>query len=267
MKIYEIIAEESRTPAQAFLLYFENSDQYIIELTENCEDLQLPLILSSFAKKGILTIGPAWSRRFVETRIIPHERQNLGAILRRYGLKEYDTSRLLELSKGRCAQDDFAILSVKQLPDSLISRQADCLKEAVYLHDGILMTELFDKRIVFYDLSPLILSDQRFSFAKDDPERIKEAEIIAGGYGIHWNEAVYLMKEELSPLTVSYHPDSDDLRRFYDSVVLSTSEVCKLLRCSRQYINSLIRANRLIPYRKLDNIQLFQKGDIRKLLW
>lgn len=66
-------------------------------------------------------MDPESSRLWVELRIIPPDRQNLGMILRDNGLDEYDPFRLLILAGGRCAQDDCFIVKLKetQLPEPL----------------------------------------------------------------------------------------------------------------------------------------------------
>ena len=161
MKLYELINENSKSEALAFLLYYEKSASYIIEINSDIEEKDLPLILSSFFNKGIYTVDPNWSEKFVETRIIPRDRQNLSSVLQRYGLKEYNTGKLLDLSKGRCAQDDCAILPSSAVPDWLKKRQKSNIREAVFLHDMLLMMECEDDQFYFTDLKPLILNNQR----------------------------------------------------------------------------------------------------------
>ena len=88
-----------------FLLYYEREREFNIELPEDADIWETPLLLSSFVKKGQLTVPDVWARIWVEQRIVPRDRQNLGAILRENGLSDYDVFALLDLSDGRCAQD------------------------------------------------------------------------------------------------------------------------------------------------------------------
>ena len=60
---------------------------------------ETPLILSSFLKKGQKTINAYWSRIWVQQRIVPSDRQNLGMILRDNGLDFYDEYKLLTMTK------------------------------------------------------------------------------------------------------------------------------------------------------------------------
>ena len=267
MKLYELINENSKSEALAFLLYYEKSASYIIEINSDIEEKDLPLILSSFFNKGIYTVDPNWSEKFVETRIIPRDRQNLSSVLQRYGLKEYDTGKLLDLSKGRCAQDDCAILPINTIPDWLKKRQEANIREAVFLHDMLMMLECEDDRFYFTDLRPLILNNQRLSFLKEQSYPFEKTEVMPGGYGIYLDDTISIMKDDLFKYRIEYQPDSADLKKFFETGILSTGEVCRKLNCSRQYVNILIKKNKLKIYKKFDNSNLFLRSDISKLLW
>lgn len=88
-----------------YLIYHEPSRSFYIELPDGADSWDMPLLLSSFADHGEYSIGSAWSRRFVQQRIVPQDRQNIGQILRDNDLSEYDEFSLLMLSMGRCEQD------------------------------------------------------------------------------------------------------------------------------------------------------------------
>lgn len=267
MKLYEIVNESEKTDTEACLIHYEKADVFVAEIKESSSGDLLPLILASFIEKGIYTIDPVWSRRFVESRIIPHERQNLGAILKRYGLNVYDCGKLLELSKGRCAQDDCAILPLSKEPEWLIRRQASSLKDALVLHDTLVMMQFQNNEIHFADLQSLIDSDKRFSFLAGRPSSFEDLKLIPGGHGICWNDSIYLMNKELSAFLIDYQPGSDDLYKFFDTTLLSTRDVCQKLNCSRQYVDSLLKRNKLQVARDLDSTRLFFRSDINKLKW
>ena len=113
----------------AWLLYYEREDTFHIEISEDVDEWDAPLILSSFVKRGVRALDPYWSRVWVEQRIIPRDRQNLGMILKENGLHEYDTHRLLVLSDGRCAQDECFITPLRTgaFPQELSRRLAGTL--------------------------------------------------------------------------------------------------------------------------------------------
>ena len=121
----------------AWLLYYEREDTFHIEISEDVDEWDAPLILSSFVKRGVRALDPYWSRVWVEQRIVPRDRQNLGMILKENGLKEYDAYRLLVLSDGRCAQDECFITPLKTgaFPQELSRRLAGTLSCIVPVPD------------------------------------------------------------------------------------------------------------------------------------
>ena len=64
-----------------------------------------------------------------------------------------------------------------------------------------------------------------------------------------------------------YHFTTDEeLKQFIADNIISTGEVAELLGCSRQYINQLIKENKLIPIKKINYITLFLKSDVEARL-
>ena len=92
-----------------YLIYYEKSGRFCIELNPVADEWDMPLLLSSFARRSIFTLSFHWSRIWVEQRIIPPDRQNPGMILREYGLKEYDPFALLMIAKGRYAKTGITV--------------------------------------------------------------------------------------------------------------------------------------------------------------
>lgn len=96
----------------AFLTYNTETEEYSIRIAENATINDVPMMMEPFVEKGQLEMGPEWSRRWVEERVVPPGRQNLGEILRAHGLEEYNAFALLEASCGTSSQDYFVV----QLP-------------------------------------------------------------------------------------------------------------------------------------------------------
>ena len=110
MRTFEIYnASRRKHKACAQLTYDSDRDDVRIEIDKGTSIDDLPLMLGLFAQKGQFEVGDKWARRWIEERIPPQSRQNLGEILRANGLSEYDPIELLSLGKGRSAQDDFLI--------------------------------------------------------------------------------------------------------------------------------------------------------------
>lgn len=115
MKIYAIRdASISKERDLAWLLYYPEAGEYHIEISEEVDEWEAPLLLSSFVKRGKRSLDPDASRQWAELRVIPPDRQNLGMILRDNGLEEYDPYRLLTLAGGRCAQDDCFLVPLRE---------------------------------------------------------------------------------------------------------------------------------------------------------
>lgn len=110
MKCFEIYnaAKRNRIPC-ACLFYDETKNKMHIQVSEIAQPADLPLMLGLFVEQGQYTIPDKWTRRWVEERVPPQGRQNLGEILRAHSLDAYDEIALLEAAAGRSAQDDFLL--------------------------------------------------------------------------------------------------------------------------------------------------------------
>lgn len=110
MKSFDIYntAKRSRKPvAQLFYDAAKNKMKIVVGQDVSSDDL--PLMLALFVEKGKRTIPDKWARKWVEERVPPQGRQNLGEILRANGLDTYDEIALLEAAQGRSSQDDFLL--------------------------------------------------------------------------------------------------------------------------------------------------------------
>ena len=80
-----------------------------IDIPEDVSYKDAPFMISLFLKKGIRSMNSEWSMRWVQSRIIPSSRQNIGEILRVNGMRSYDEHKLLLKNEGRSCQDEFYI--------------------------------------------------------------------------------------------------------------------------------------------------------------
>ena len=82
MRIFAIRDGNADVPKDlAYLFYYEKDKTFYIELPEGADEWETPLLLSSFVKRGETTVNPYWSKLWVQQRIIPTDRQNLGQVL------------------------------------------------------------------------------------------------------------------------------------------------------------------------------------------
>ena len=113
MRVFDIYdaSKRGRKPV-AQLVYDAEAGEMGITISEDAKPSDLPLMLSLFAERGQREVPDEWARRWIEERIPPRGRQNLGEILRAQGLDDYDEFELLISSEGRSSQDDFLIREV-----------------------------------------------------------------------------------------------------------------------------------------------------------
>ena len=96
-----------RRKPEAWLMYDESTEKFSALIDQNADSKRLPIILGTLFEQGHTTIDDYWARKFVKERIVPSERQNIGAVLKAVGLTEYKEIDMLKLSMGHCSQDDF----------------------------------------------------------------------------------------------------------------------------------------------------------------
>lgn len=191
MKVFAIRDESgNRKKDLAYLLYYENEKKFYIELPEEADPWETPLLLSSFVKRGEKTINSYWSLMWVRQRIIPSDRQNLGQVLKENGLEEYDEFALLMLADGRCAQDDYYLvpLSEKDLPIELWERYQKRIEDVVPLEKGNLLVFFRDGLLKKVDVGKAVENDRRFLPILNRKDFFEKIGIQIGGYGVQWGE-------------------------------------------------------------------------------
>ena len=249
-----------------YLFYYERSRRFFAELLEGVDEWEAPFIFSSFVKKNIRSIDSEWSMKFVQQRIIPADRQNLGDILKANNLSVYDEYKLLQLSEGRCAQDELFLvkISAEKLLPEIVSR----LKRKV--RDVLPMTGL--RATVFYmndtariiDLKELCGSDRRFDHIFRNEDLYHNIRVSPGGNGIEWGEERFLPAERLYTSGIESPLCYSDVLAFVKKRVIDTTETAELLNCSRQYINQLTKNEKISPLKNGSNNNLFLKADLEK---
>ena len=114
MVVFEIRNKAENKRLLGYLLYYESSKRFFTEILDGLDEWSAPFIFAGHIKKGIYSIDSVWSGKFVSQRIIPPDRQNLGSIIKSNGLKFYDEFKMLQLSEGRCAQDELYIVRIQE---------------------------------------------------------------------------------------------------------------------------------------------------------
>lgn len=270
MKIFAIRDESMIEQTDlAYLLYYELEKRFYIELSENADPWETPLLLSSFVKKGETTVNSYWSRMWVQQRIIPTDRQNLGQVLKDNGLKEYDEFDLLMLAMGRCAQDDYYLVPMDEaeLPLEIRKRFSKRIEDIVPLDNYCLLVFFRDGAVRKCDLKAYFQKTPAFQVLLRKEDFFYAADLQPGGYGVEWDVNLSVTDEYLYrtgknvPLSVS------DFRNFVVHRIVNVAEAAELLGCSRQNIDYLTRAGKLHPVKSSGKNTLYFKSEILKRNW
>ena len=266
MKLFAIKDEtDSSGKTLAWLIYYEAEKRFYIELPDDADPWETPMLLSSVLKRGERTVNAYWSKLWVQQRIVPLDRQNLGQILRDNTLDTYDEYELLMLANGRCAQDDYYLVPMteSELPDSLATRFLKRVEDVVPLADKHLLVFFRDGAVKKCDVPPLAAllpirnSDSLFCTVA----------VQAGGYGVCWGENLNLSDGSLYDSGKDVPLSLDDFRSFVENRIVNTAEAAELLDCSRQNIDDLVRRGKLHPVKTLPKNKLFLKSELTQRKW
>ena len=158
----------------AYLMYYEKEKQFYIEIDEKTDEWELPVSLSPFLKKGIRSVNSYWSRVWVQQRIVPTDRQNLGHVLRDNGLKEYDEFRLLVISGGRCVQDSCYIAPVEEKVLNIVleKRFRRKIDSAVTAGKNILIVFFKDGKTKKCNIKKIAGGDRGYAFLEANEDYI-----------------------------------------------------------------------------------------------
>lgn len=267
MKIFAIRDTNDTTEKDlGYLLYYEREKIFYIELPEDADFWNTPLLLSSFAKRNIRTINPYYSKLWVQQRIVPSDRQNLGQILKENGLKEYDEFELLMLANGRCEQDDYYLSPVVcAYLERFAKRYQYKVEDVIPLKNGMLIVFFRDGSVKKCDAKELL--GQRYQGIWNNAELFQKVSIQVGGYGVVWGENCFISDEKLYTSGIDIPLEMEDFESYVRNRVVSTKEATELLDCSRQNIDDLVRRNRLEPLKVDAKNKLFCKKDIEQRMW
>ncbi len=65
MKIFAIKSDD-RADMLAYLIYYEKDKRFFIELPDNADPWETPIILSSFTERKVTTLNSYWSKKWVQ---------------------------------------------------------------------------------------------------------------------------------------------------------------------------------------------------------
>ena len=270
MKIFAIRDESAADQIDlAYLLYYEMEKRFYIELPENADPWETPLLLSSFVKNGETSINSYWSKMWVQQRIVPTDRQNLGQVLKDNNLKEYDEFGLLMLSMGRCAQDDYYLVPIEesQLPEKIRRRFDRLIEDVIPLNDFALLIFFRDGSVKKCSIWDRYKNAPSFQVLFKNEDFFFAINLQPGGHGVEWDVNINVSAATLYrtgtkvPLTVS------DFQNFVVHRVVNVAEAAEILGCSRQNIDYLTKTGKLHPIKSSGKNTLYLKSEVLKRNW
>ena len=265
MKIFEIIDDENRLTVGT-LLYYEKEKAFIIELVEGLDEWTSPLLFTKRVKKGELTIPRSLSYTWVKERVIPSGRQNIGSILSTHRLKEYDEMKFLELSKGRCSQDELHIIEINSLPEYVLERQKKNLIDMTVLGRSQVLCFFADHTVRKIPLESLKEIEKIDSVIRNRP-LFETCTLGVDGYYITFNNSIdvpaWLLHNKGKSIAIEY----EDFLFFAKNSIVDTTQSCDMLDCSRQNLSYFVSQKQLIPLKENVKGNLYLKKDITKFKW
>lgn len=270
MKVFAIRnEEENRSKDLAYLIYYEADKRFYIELPDDADPWETPLLLSSFVKRGEKTVNAYWSKVWVRQRIVPTDRQNLGQVLKANGLTEYDEYKLLMLADGRCAQDSYYLVPVDEaiVVKRFYDRYEKKIEDVIPLNGNSLLVFFRNGKVKKCDIAEMKQNDRVFKPVLASEAIFQRVAVQTGGYGVRWGENATIADSELYETGVAVPLTMDDFISFITNRVVSTVEAAEMLDCSRQNINDLVARDRLHPVKTEQKMKFFLKSEILQRLW
>ena len=252
-----------------YLVYYEKAEAFYIELPEDADPWDIPPILSSFMKRGEHSVNSYWSRLWVEQRIMPHDRQNIGQVIRDNGLETYDVFSLLMLSMGRCAQDDYYLVPISEndLPAECLRRAGRRVEEVIPLYERKLLVAFRDGTVRKCDMTAYFTSHRSFEILLNHPEYMTQVKVQVGGHGIMWDDNLTIPAHELYRMGKKVPLTLEELRQIMAAQVIDASEAAEILNCSRQYVSELVKLGKLHPIKASEKSTLFLRSEVQKRNW
>ncbi len=265
MRNYEILDEDTKRSI-GVLIYYEKQRTFIVELEDDLDEWNCPLLFTEYVKRGIFTMPRDVSFLWVKERVIPSGRQNIQSILKTHKLKEYDEMKFLELSQGRCSQDYMYIRKIDNLPEYVVARQRLNLLDTMVLDGNKILSFFADNSVKIIDLNDFLdISD----VSKVISNRMLFESCMAGsgGYYLTFNDSIDIPAAVLYERGETVPFGFDIFLKYVRKNIVDTSECCDLLDCSRQNLSYLVKQNRLTPVKENVKGNLYVKGDVIRNMW
>ena len=239
--------------------------EYYIDMPADADPWAVPLVLSSFAKRGRWVVGPAWAKRWVDSRVVPPSRQNIGEVLRENGLSDYDELALLEASAGRNSQDDCYLERLRpgDAPAWYAEREAHRVVEAVPLAGPRLLVCFRVGEARSYGADDLMALNAEMGrvFAADGA--FERVQVSSGGRGVRWGTSVRIGDDTLADAGEALPLSWEDFARIAPELLVDAAQTAAMLGCTRQNVNALMKRGALPAVKASGKATLFLRADVR----
>lgn len=269
MKSYAIYDEElQRTSAIGYLFCYEKAESFIVELCEDLDEWDAPLLFQGLVKRGIYTIPRDISILWVRERVIPSGRQNIGSILKNHKLKEYSEMAFFQLSKGKCSQDGCYIteISEEQIPEKIRNRRMRNIRECFFTEDRQLVCMLWDNTVRKVDLTKISKKNNDIAKVLKYKEIYDSVMVGPGGYSVIFNETIEIGIADLMENGLVLSLSANDFYSIIRNNVVDTSRACEMLQCSRQNLSYLVKENKLTPIICGTKENWYTKGELARVM-
>jgi len=267
MKSYAIYDDDlNRTTAIGYMFYYEKAEEFIIELCDDLDEWEAPLLFQRLVQQDIYTVSKEESLLWVKERVIPSGRQNIGMVLKNHRLKSYSEMALLALSKGRCSQDSCYLeeVSEEELPEPIIKRRKKNLRECFVTSDKQLLCMFMDNTVRKVNLAKLADKKTEVAHILKNEELLHSVSVGVGGYSVSFGGAVEIPAFELRKNGALLPLTADDFYNFIRTNVIDTTGACERMQCSRQNLSYLVKEGKIKPVICGTKENLYLKGDIER---
>ena len=269
MKSYGIYDEElNRETPIGYLFYYEKAERFIIELCKDLDEWSAPLLFQGLVKKKMYTIPHTIAQMWVEERIIPSGRQNIGSILKNHKLQTYNEMALLNLSKGRCAQDRCYITEVasSDIPEEIKERSKANVLECFPTGDGQLICMFGDNSVRKVDLVALKEQYKNLIHVLRNRRLLDHVKVGVGGYSVVFDDSVEVTVEDLKRAGKELPLSAEDFYGFVQRNVVDATQVCNMMQCSRQNLSYLVKEEKIAPIIAGTTTNLYTRGAVEHMM-
>jgi len=264
MRVYNIF-DKGRIQI-GVLFYFDYDKSFVIELSDQLDEYTSPIHFGALIKNKIYTV-PRWlSKLWVTDRIIPPDRQNINSILKDNKIREYDEFQFLILSNGKCCQDNLYIEKAMCVPDYVEERAQRHIEECFFVDEQSFICIFRDNSIRKISLEELINERDVNKIIKIRELR-ESCKVSPGGFSITFNNSIDIPCDLLYKSGYELNITLKDLKAFVQKNILSTTESCEELHCSRQNLSYLASKKQITPIKSIGNTSLYCKGELNKSTW